>query len=229
MNVSIQLPSVFPDLRWIANSLVTDPMILRDDLPFNRKSRAHRGRIRTPNGHHWVHIPIHPDDKHLPLAESRIDHSENWFDSLWKALEFNYRNSIYFDYYEEDVKADLNHVRQMNLFMEAARYLTHRWFRYLELTPPKILYMSEGGEATPDSVSRLLKEADNVTMEHHSKNYLPPVPGASLLSVSIPEYRQHFGGFVADCCVLDLLFETGSDSWMVTDTLRNATFVLPSI
>lgn len=83
---AVLLPGWFPDLRDLATWMRSDVIYLDDTLPYSRKSRVNRGRIRTSQGMVWVH----KDAK------------------LMKTLKYAYANSAYFDFYEPDVAAMLD-------------------------------------------------------------------------------------------------------------------------
>ncbi len=80
---AVLLPGWFPDMRDLATWMRSDVVYLDDTLPYSRKSRLHRGRIRTAQGLDWVHH----DDK------------------LMKTLKYAYTNSAYFDFYAPEVEA----------------------------------------------------------------------------------------------------------------------------
>ncbi len=84
-SAAVLLPGYFPDLHDLATWINSDVVYLDDTLPYSRKSRLNRGRIRTSQGMEWVH------------------HDEK----LFKTLRFAYRNSAYFDFYEPDIEAEL--------------------------------------------------------------------------------------------------------------------------
>lgn len=206
----ILLPSVLPDLYWLQATLVSDEILLQDHLEFSRKSRVHRGKIRTPNGSQWVSIPVHPDDRHKPLVECRIDNTSDWLTPLWRALEYNYRNSIYFDFYELELKEIFKRTSGIEKFTDACTYLTSVWLGWLEVSTPLMSTASSGSTIDPGAL---------IIRERNSLQYLPPIHGAIELNTPIPEYVQHFGTFHNDCCILDLIFAVGPESWRITDQM----------
>ena len=85
-SAAVLLPGRFPDLRDLATWMRSDVVYFDDTLPYSRKSRLNRGRIRTAQGLEWVHL----DDK------------------LMKTLRYAYANSAYFDFYEPEVAARIH-------------------------------------------------------------------------------------------------------------------------
>lgn len=82
---AVLLPGRFPDLHDLATWIRSDALYIDDTLPYSRKSRLNRGRIRTKQGLEWVHLDA----------------------KLIKTLRYAYANSAYFEFYEPDVEAKI--------------------------------------------------------------------------------------------------------------------------
>lgn len=230
--VALLLPGYSPSLEWLARAMLADHVILDDVHPFSRKSRVHRARIRTPDGHHWLTIPVVTEDRRKPIKQVRIDHNRSWLKHHWQALEFNYRNSLYFDYYEPEIRSDLETASGCEFLIDAIRHVMERQWTYLELSFP-FGWMSDLINSSVDSYSSYefhhlpgSKLADYSVMrnpeiwqEADSRNYQKPHPNAITPVFHIPEYRQHFHGFISGCSLLDVLFEYGPEAWQVLDRI----------
>jgi hypothetical protein len=210
------LPSLFPDIQWLRVAQHAHTLLLADNSTFSRKSRSHRGKIRTPDGYQWIHIPLLPDDRTRPLASARIDQRSDWLTPLLRSLEFNYRNSIYFEFYQPEFLEFVESFRSAVTFREGCEMVLKQLQKWLEITLPPIVWLSE--DASP--LRSALDSGTTILMEADSRNYLAPVPGCVYPSPNIPQYRQHFGGFEPNCCWLDLLFERGPESWEYIDQLK---------
>jgi len=240
--IALLLPGYSPDLAWMARALNADRVILDDLHPFSRKSKVHRTKIRTPDGHQWLAIPFLQEDRRKPIREVRIDDRRPWLRHHLQALEFNYRNSLYFDFYEPEIRADLSTAAECGLLLDAVRHLMNRQWIYLQFAhfpmwasdnPPELASggvvpgeMVSGGVVSGGVPSGMDVLADGQTIiwqEPGSRHYQKPHPRAQDPEPGAfepPEYRQHFPGFVPGCGVLDLLFEYGPDAWQVLDQLR---------
>ena len=253
---ALLLPGYSPDLAWLARALNADRVILDDLHPFSRKSRVHRTKIRTPDGHQWLTIPFVSDDRRKPIRHVRIDDRRPWLRHHLQALEFNYRNSPYFDFYEPEIRADLETAAGCVFLVDAVRHMMVRQWTYLEfpefpqwasdLVPGMDAGIDAGTDPSPGPTLYDLVADDRtvVWQEPDSRNYQKPHPDAAQPDavqndavqnaaaqpnavqndavqpvIQIPEYRQHFPGFVPGCGLLDLLFEYGPDSWQVLDGL----------
>lgn len=243
--LALLLPGYSPDLAWINRALNADDVILDDLHPFSRKSRVHRTKIRTPEGHQWLTIPFVGEDRRRPIRNVRIDDRRPWLKHHLRALEYNYRNSIYFDFYEPEIRADLETAAEFELLVDAVRHLMKRQWTYLQLRNfPKWMSDSEnddfgqyeemkkpvaaseqpGYEKIDDRIRQLTGSPQTgpvaIYQEPDSRNYQKPHPSAIDPPFSLPAYRQHFPGFEPGCGVLDLLFEYGPDSWQILDKLN---------
>lgn len=232
VKTALLLPSILPDVAWLEAYLLADEVLLLDTELFSRKSRVHRGKIRTPDSTQWIHIPIHPGDKKKPLSECRIDHSVDWFTPLWRSIEFNYRNSVYFDFFEPEIKNNFLNLKRYDQFLDASEYFAAQLFKYLEIesisgkrniSDPKIQRVSDvhGIHKMHDlmGMEEFNSSTRTIILEFESKNYLPQIMESDQL-YKFPHYRQHFGGFEPNCCLIDLLFEVGPDAWTILDKLK---------
>jgi len=222
MVAALQLPTAFPDLDWLYRWMHSDVMLLHTGATFNRKSSVHRGKIRQPNGTQWVYMPVHPEDRRLPLHTCRTDPDSGWLTPLLRSFEFNYRNSPYFDHYEPEIRADFQQAAAMSSWLEAATHLNQRLWQYLEIASlPPVEYI-------PDNNAPLLNPDNNhdtvrILPEKNSRNYLDTL-GLKIDNTPVDisnriRYDQHFGGFEAGCCLYDVLFETGPDFWQIVDAM----------
>ncbi len=222
MKLALLTPALTPDLHDLAIMMQSDRVVLLDSMKFSRKSRLHRAKIRTPEGFQWINIPIKTEDRDQSLPEVRIDHSEDWITSILRALRFNYRNSIYFDFYEPEITADFNKARDYEYLLDFNKYFRDRLFTYLYIEP-KAEWSSEIPEydPNPDLFARNLN-ADVVCQEHDSRHYMRQASHKMEIEFNHPVYHQHFKGFVPYCSLLDVLFQFGPTAFHLLDTLKKS-------
>lgn len=220
MTLALLLPPYLSNLYDLAAILNSDRILLDDISAYSRKSRVHRGKIRTPDGTQWINIPVLTEDKKKPIREVRIDHSKNWVELNLKALAYNYRNSIYYDHYEPEIRADFEYGNSCDKLIEFTAHFFERLMLYLQLDMPKMEFASDLADFDhdPDQIAKKFG-AEQIFTEHNSRNYQrqSSVTG----SPALPEitYRQHFDCFEPECCLLDVLFQYGPESFRVTDQL----------
>lgn len=213
MSISILQPCLIPDLYYIASLMKSDSIFIESNANWSRKGRSHRFQIRISDGLNWLTLPILSEDKKKTIQEVRIDHSDStWIKKMLKTLECAYRNSIYYDHYDLELAADFQEISKMDLLIDAINYMNKRLWIYLDWQPESTKFVG--------SIEKLFKkESAIVYMEENGKNFQYPYKSPTSSLKEYPIYRQHFGEFIAPCCVLDLLFEIGNEAYKVLDSL----------
>ncbi len=219
--LSILQPVMIPNLHDLATMMASDIVVLQDSEQWSRKGRVHRAKIRTPDGTQYLNIPVATDDRKKPINRVRIDHSQKWIPQLLRALEFNYRNSIYFDFYEPEIRADFESAEDYEFLLPFVLYLRKRVFQFLEIDLKAYIILSSELEVY-DSDPDLLAENLNAGIyyqEQDARHYQRQGINRRELPFKHPVYRQHFEGFEPDCCLLDLLFQYGPESFRVIEVI----------
>jgi hypothetical protein len=221
MILALLLPQFAPNLYDLAVMLQSDRIILQDTERWSRKSRVHRAKIRVPEGTQWVNIPVQTEDRKKAVKDVRIDHSDDWVSPLLRTLKYNYRNSLYFDFYEPEIKADFESAPDFTFLMEFVLFIQKRLLSFMDL---KIHYelASQIREYTsnPDLLADRLG-ADILFQEHDSRHYQRQAKNRVEPDFDHPKYHQHFEGFEPNCSILDVLFQFGPESFRITDRLKN--------
>ncbi|PKD43851.1 WbqC family protein [Rhodohalobacter barkolensis] len=221
MKLAILQPTLIPDLHDLATMLAVDTIVYQDSEQWSRKGRTHRALIRTPEGTDYISVPVLTTDKKKPINEARIDHSRDWINPLLRALKFNYSNSVYYDFYEPEVRADIETGHNFEYLLDYSLFLRKRLFQFLELEIPAKIKFSSGMKeysSDPDKLAKRMN-AEIYYQEHDARHYQRQGKQRSDLNFSHPEYRQHFDGFEPWCCLYDLLFQYGPESFRIFDEL----------
>lgn len=220
MKLALLFPQFAPNLYDLATMLRADRIILQDVERWSRKSRVHRAQIRTPEGTQWINIPVRTEDRKKAIRDVRMDHSEEWVSPLLRALEYNYRNSIYYDFYEPEIKADFQSAYDYTYLLDFVLFIQRRLFRFMDITVDYEL-AGELPEYTsnPDLLARRL-DADVLFQEYDSRHYQRQAEHKTDVKFEHPRYHQHFDGFETGCSLLDVLFQLGPESFRITDQLE---------
>lgn len=221
--LAILQPVFIPDLHDLAVMMASETIVYQDTEPWSRKGRAHRALIRTPEGTDYISVPVMSADKKKPINDVRIDHSRDWIGPLLRALKFNYSNSVYYDFYEPEIRADFTLGHNFEYLLDFSLFLNKRLFQFLELEIPAGITFSSGManySSDPDELADRLG-AGIYYQEHDARHYQRQGKNRNDLNFSHPEYRQHFEGFEPYCCLLDLLFQYGPESFRVIDELTS--------
>lgn len=221
MHFAILQPVLIPDLHDIALMKIADTVIIQDSETWSRKGRTHRAVIRTPDGTDYLNVPVISEDKKKEIRYVRIDQDKNWIDPILRSLKFNYSNSVYYDFYEPEIASLFREGSEYEFLIDFSSYLKERLFEFLEIADEidtAFLKSSdmETYDPNPDALMKQLG-ADKYYQEHDARHYQRQGRLKSELLFSHPQYRQHFDGFEPYCCILDLLFQYGPESFRVID------------
>lgn len=220
MKAAILFPQFAPNLYDLSIMLKTDCVILQDVEPWSRKSRVHRAKIRTPAGTQWIHIPVQAETRKKPVNRLRIDHSREWISPLLRSLEYNYRNSIYYDFYEPDIRAAFQKVTDFSYLQPFILRLFHKFCQLVDASLNYTLASQlPGYRSDPSELAKRLN-ATELFHEQNSRRYQRQKGTVENTDFNHPVYYQHFEGFEPGCCILDLLFQLGPECFRVIDQLE---------
>ncbi len=221
MKTGCLAPALLPDLEHLAVVMLTSRTFYLTDEPFSRKASAHRAKIRTANGVQWLHVPVRTEDRRKPYSEVRTDpDTADWVNSWTKALDSSYGNSVYYDFYRDELLDDFRRAAEYSLLDDVLTYLNKRLFTYLELNE---LFSEKTSRTTSTEFTNYISQnpESTVIIESRGRYYRKPgrIPAASIqeFSGSLPKYRQQFPGFEPGCSILDLLFHYGPQYFEITD------------
>ena len=219
MILAILTPQFAPNLYDLASMLKADRVIFQDVEKWSRKGRTHRAEIRNEAGTQWINLPILQEDRKKAIKDVRLDHSQRWFEPFWNAIAHNYQNATWFDFYEDELKSDIQKVNDFEYLLDFNLYFLQRLLQFLELNIQFELASNvEGYNTFPDeTASNLGSEA--LFIEYKSKNYQRQSKQAKTALSEHPIYPQAYSGFEPNCSVLDLLLNEGRESFRVFEKL----------
>jgi hypothetical protein len=219
MKLALLFPQFSPNLYDLAIMLQADRIIMQNTEHWSRKSRVHRAQIRTPEGTQWINIPVRTEDRKKPINRVRIDHRQDWITPLLRTLEYNYRNSIYYDFYEPEIKADFESAKDYEYLQPFVLYIQKRLFQFMDIQVDFTLASElDNYTSDPDELAERLG-ADILFQEFDSRHYQRQGNMKSDPNFSHPTYHQHFKGFEPWCCILDVLFQLGPESFRIIDNI----------
>jgi hypothetical protein len=182
------LPPVgyFKELKRSGNQL-----LLEKDEQFTKQTIRNRATIYSPNGSLDLIVPVIRGAKvHTKIKDVKISNDFNWQRLHWKSLESCYRNSAYFEYYEDEF-AKFYHQKFDFLFdynLELLQWL----FKQLKTTA-----------------------SFEVTNEYHEIPAALDFRGRTLFKKPEGEFKPYFQvfddreGFKPNLSIVDLLFNQG--------------------
>lgn len=200
-----------------------DEFILYDEVQYTKNDWRNRNQIKTPQGRHWITIPVRMSGK----FGQRIDETEvanhQWAAKHFKSLEQSYGRCDFFGLYRDELKA-LYDVAMQELLLSR---INHRFITaicaWLGITTPitwSTDYTLPEGLDKNERLLQLLHKAGATTYISgpSGANYINPDSFASAgitlayTAYNYPEYTQPYPPFTHGVTVLDLLFNTGKNA-----------------
>ena len=178
--------SYFKELKRSGNEF-----LLEKEEHFPKQTFRNRATIYSPNGSLDLIVPVIRGAKvHTKIKDVKISNDFNWQRLHWKSLESCYRNSAYFEYYEDEF-AKFYHQKFDFLFdynLELLQWL----FKQLKTSP-----------------------SFEVTKEYHEIPGELDFRGRTLFKKPEGEFKPYFQvfddreGFKPNLSIADLLFNLG--------------------
>lgn len=208
--IAIQPPAYFPPLAYTALIYHVDHFILADTFRYRSETFQNRSKLRNAQGGHWITIPLFGRPEGAPIHRVEIETGGRWREKHWRSFLYDYRSTMYFEYYEETFRP----------FFEAkweglADCVCRSVALQMELmglqTPVTRASALDGAPATVDAI---LEATGADTLAAFADDEVPERPGVSVRTVTYehPTYRQNFEGFEAGVTALDLLFNYGREA-----------------
>lgn len=197
-----------------------DEFIIYDDMQFTKNDWRNRNKIKTPQGLHWLSIPVGSDTNRRIREVTFTDN--NWREKHCKVLEANYKKSPFFEEVFSFIKPiiidkNLNSLTQLNvsLIKSICSYLgiltpiTYCWdYGLIEGKTERLVNLSQrakadiyvSGPAAKDYIEEIFFKEQDVRLEWFDYN-------------NYPAYPQLWGSFEHSVSILDLIFNCGKESY----------------
>jgi hypothetical protein len=195
-----------------------DDFVLYDDVQYTRRDWRNRNQIKTPQGLHWLTVPVRVKGKYLQtIRDTEIDHGTPWAADHLKAIALNYRRAPHFAEFMpwlEGLYADLPPtLSQLNARLLSA--IRDRLEISTALTDSS-QYRLEGGKS--ERLASISQQAGATVYVSGpaARDYLDESVFASRgIAVEwfdysgYPSYPQLWGDFVHNVSIVDLLLNCG--------------------
>lgn len=164
---------------------------------FPKQTYRNRASVYSPNGILDLSIPVVKGSKvHTKVKDVRISNEFKWQRLHWKTFESCYRNSAYFEYYEEEF-ARFFHKKYLFLFEFNLELF--QWLMTQLKTKTEYNFTAE-----------YVKEVDTA-LDFRSRWHVKDIP----VNTGLKQYFQVFDdryGFKPNLSIADLLFNQGPQS-----------------
>ena len=199
-----------------------DALVLYDHVQYTRRDWRNRNIIKTPAGLHWLTIPVNvKGNYHAPINEISVS-DPGWAEKHWKTICQNYKRAPHFKAYE-DFFSDLYLNCRHQLLSEINGYFLQAICRLLDISTP-FRWSTEFDLQTEDRSRRLL----DICLELGATHYMSGPKAKEYMDVELfyahgvevewldysgyEPYAQLHGPFEHGVSIIDLIFNTGSES-----------------
>ncbi len=198
MNVLL-VTSYWPNLHYFFYVLNASIINIEQFDNYSKQSYRNRTQILSANGILNLSIPIKKNKSEKVINSIEISYKEDWQKNHWRAITSAYKNSPYFDFFEEDLK--VFYSNKYNLLID---YNTDQLeFIVKVLKQKKDIQLTKQYERNPESV------IDLRTIIHPKQSYLSDKLLANKLDQSYYQTFENKISFTPNLSILDLLFNKG--------------------
>lgn len=184
-------PTYFPSMSHFVAMANADKIIFEMEDNFQKQTNRNRMYIYSPNGLQMLNIPVkHTNAAHQKTRDIQLETSFDWQKQHFKSLEAAYRNSPFFEFFEDDIRP---------IFEKK-----HTFLMDLNLQTIEIISKCLGLQLETQHTSEFMKET-NYT------DFRQLVNGKKDTSVfeSYPQVFEEKFEFITNLSVLDVLFNEG--------------------
>ena len=220
MIVSINQPSYLPWMGYFNRIIKADIHVVLDHVQFEKNSFTNRNKIKTKDGTLMLTVPLKTKGKFGDLSIDTIETAnDNWKKNHFKNLESAYLKSPFFQKYRHLISTFYNNDSVK--LIEIIKPINDWVLTELEISTP-IIYSSNLKISSTKSELIL-----DICKHLKATTYLSGPIGREYLNIqnfnqnnievkfddySHPTYNQFNGDFEPCMCILDLLFNYGTES-----------------
>jgi len=221
MIVSINQPAFIPWLGYFHRIMKSDLHVVLDHVQFEKNSYTNRNRIKTPNGPHWLTIPLITSGKFGDLAIDKIEifNDGKWQKKISETIKQFYKRAPYFNTYFNDLESIIN--QEYKLLNDLLKRTNFFFFEILGITTP----LKYSSEMQVEGVKNEL--VLNICLATGCTHYISGPLGKDYLAEEDftkknirvlyhdffhPVYKQLYGEFLPNLSVIDLIFNEGNNS-----------------
>ena len=193
--MALFLPTYFSPISQYRAMLNSDAIVFEVEDNFQKQTYRNRCYIYSTNGKQLLNIPV----KHLAnnnrkkTKDTLVEPNNNWQSQHLKSIQTAYRNSPFFEFYEDDLQAIFTKKYTYLLDVNIDSYL----FIMDALQLVESHTKTQEFDVSPQNDYRILANAK----QHHGTDF--------------DSYIQMFDdkhGFINNLSILDLLFMEGPNS-----------------
>lgn len=207
--IAIQPPAYFPSLAYTALLHHVDHFILADTFPYRRKTFQNRSKLRNAQGGHWIQIPLFGQPHGAPIDTVEIETGGRWREKHWRSFKYDYRTTMYFDYYAERFHPFFN--REWTVLANCTSRSVELQAEFFGLDTTLTRASSLDGAPKTNARIAATVGADLLVVPEGEESDVEDVQVQSF-RYDHPTYHQNFEGFEPGMSAMDLVFNYGREA-----------------
>lgn len=181
-----------PDINWLSLFLSSENPVIERNENFIKQTHRNRCEILSANGRLILSVPLVKEHGKELISQKRISYAEKWQLKHWRAITSAYKNSPYFEYFEQDL---------LPFYHQQHEYLLEYNTSLLK-TLLHILRIQKNIEFTSEFISN--GNFIDYRNEIPKEKYINILPYPQVFDVKFP--------FEKDLSCIDLIFNTGLEA-----------------
>ncbi|SNA81936.1 WbqC family protein [Flavobacterium psychrophilum] len=190
MNILLH-PTYFPSISHFVAMAKATTVTLEMEDNFQKQTNRNRMYLYSPNGIFMLNIPVKNSNSKQMTKDVKLETSFDWQKQHFKTLEASYRNSPFFEYYEDELMPIFTkkHTFLMDLNIETIEIVSK--CLKLDFTPQKTIEYFHEVNGLDDFRVLANGKKDTNTFSSYTQVF------------------QEKQGFINNLSILDLLFNEG--------------------
>ncbi|MBL7920466.1 MAG: WbqC family protein [Bacteroidia bacterium] len=209
MNVLLST-AYWPNLHYFYYVLNSDTLVIENFENYQKQSFRNRTQILSANGKLDLSIPVKKLHTKELIKDVEISYTENWQNNHWRAITSAYKNSPYFDFFEDEIHYFYN--KEFKFLMELNTEQLKLVLKLLKLK--KEIAFTSAFEKEPASLIDLRNSI------HPKLNFTDDGKVSPTLNTPYYQTFESKFPFHPNLSILDLLFNKGLET---TTYLKNLT------
>lgn len=194
MNTVLLSTAYLPNVNYLSQVINSDNIVIEKHENFVKQTYRNRCDIVTANGKLSLSIPLIKQADKEVISEKKISYVEDWQKQHWRTIVSAYKNSPYFEFFEDEFKPF--YENQFEFLLDYNTQLLQTILHILRIK--KQIQFTQTYELNPTQVIDLRG-----------------LSGIEKVDVDVKPYYQVFAdklGFTPNVSCLDALFNVGLET-----------------
>ncbi|MBA3682650.1 MAG: WbqC family protein [Bacteroidetes bacterium] len=201
MNILLST-AYWPNLHYFYYILNSEKIVIENFENYHKQSFRNRTQILSANGKLDLSIPVKKINTKELIKDVEIAYTESWQTNHWRAITSAYKNSPYFEFFEEEI--NYFYSKEFKFLMELNTEQLKLILKLLKIK--KEISFTSAFEKEPNHLTDLRSTI------HPKINFTEDKTVASKLTIPYYQTFESKFSFHPNLSILDLLFNKGLET-----------------